>query len=242
MEYSIAVVDDNRDDIRRLTSAIKTFFDRTADRVNIAAFSAGEKFLDSFSAGVFQLVFMDICMDRLSGIETVKCLRKRDSDLLVVFLTSSEEYAFDAFPLHSFDYILKPYSEERLFNLLSEVLKKFNTKEPEISVRVPRAVHSVPHKNILAMLSQGHNVELRLSGGEAIKCLNTFAELSKSLEADDRFLPCNRGIMINMDYVKTIDNYQICLKDDSLYPIKVKGRTEVIAKFTKYKIRRMKEM
>ena len=62
----------------------------------------------------YQVVFLDICMEGTNGIETAQRLRAADPDLLIVFVTSSPEYVWDAFPVHPFDYLLKPYKEESL--------------------------------------------------------------------------------------------------------------------------------
>ncbi len=242
MEYNIAVIDDDNSDIDRLKKDIETYFQQSVrEPVNISAFNDGRVFLDAFHPGMFHLVFMDICMNDLNGIDTVKSIRKVDPDLLVVFLTSSEEYAFDAFPLHSFDYILKPYSVERLFQALQEFILKTAAKDPEICVRVPRAEYSVPLGSIIVVQSEGHSVEIRLKDGKTLKCLDTFTKISTQLMSDPRFLPCNKGIIINMDYVLTLDNDKICLEDGSYYPIKVRGRAEIIKTFTSYTIKRLKE-
>ncbi|MCR4591279.1 MAG: LytTR family DNA-binding domain-containing protein [Lachnospiraceae bacterium] len=242
MDYNIAVIDDDNSDIARLKTDIESYFRQSVrEPVNISAFNDGRIFIDAFHPGMFHLVFMDICMDGISGIDTVKGIRKVDPDILVVFLTSSEEYAFDAFPLHCFDYILKPYSVERLFQVLKEFIRKISSKDPEICVRVPRAVHSVTLGSIVAVLSEGHSVEIRLKDGNPLKCLDTFTKISTQLMSDPRFLPCNKGIIINMDYVLTLDNDKICLEDGSYYPMKVRGRAEIIKTFTSYTIRRLKE-
>ena len=94
MGYNIAVIDDNNSDIARLKTDIESYFRQSVrEPVNISAFNYGRIFIDAFHPGMFHLVFMDICMDGISGIDTVKVIRKVDPDILVVFLTSSEEYA-----------------------------------------------------------------------------------------------------------------------------------------------------
>ena len=60
-------------------------------------------------------------MEGTNGIETARILRRTDPDLLLVFVTSSPEYVWDAFPVHPFDYLLKPYREEKLFQLADEL-------------------------------------------------------------------------------------------------------------------------
>ena len=69
----------------------------------------------------YQVVFLDICMEGTNGIEAAQRLRAADPDLLIVFVTSSPEYVWDAFPVHPFDYLLKPYKEEKFEQLAGEL-------------------------------------------------------------------------------------------------------------------------
>ena len=65
-----------------------------------------------YEPGHSDLVFLDICMGDVNGIELARHLRAVDEKVLIVFLTTSSEYAFDAFPIHPFDYLMKPIDPE----------------------------------------------------------------------------------------------------------------------------------
>ena len=104
----IAIVDDLETDREKLEKAVSAFFSRNADvSCDIMTHASGEELLEAFSPGTFDLAFLDIQMEGMSGIELAKTLRALDTKLLMVFLTSSREYAFDAFPVHPFDYLVK---------------------------------------------------------------------------------------------------------------------------------------
>ena len=77
-------------------------------------------------------------MEGTNGIETARILRRTDPDLLLVFVTSSPEYVWDAFPVHPFDYLLKPYREEKLFQLADELLAQM-PQDPQCEDIVARA-------------------------------------------------------------------------------------------------------
>ena len=66
-------------------------------------------------------------MEGTNGIETAQRLRAADPDLLIVFVTSSPEYVWDAFPVHPFDYLLKPYQPEELKQIIDRVRQKRDT-------------------------------------------------------------------------------------------------------------------
>lgn len=84
--------------------------------------SAGD-FLEAFSGGSFDLVFMDIYMEGMDGVAAALEMRKSDSGCLLVFLTSSTDFMPDAFSCHAFEYVTKPFSEKRIFDVLADAVK-----------------------------------------------------------------------------------------------------------------------
>ena len=153
VNYNIAIVDDTRLDSEKLQRGInKWFHDHSQNINNLACYSDGMSLLKSFEPGEFQIIFVDIIMDSLTGIETVKKLRMIDNKVLIVFTTSSPEFAFDAFPLHPFDYVLKPYDPDRLAKVLNEAMKFLSSPESSITVRVSRSNYEISLRHISAIL------------------------------------------------------------------------------------------
>lgn len=109
MELRIAIVEDQEPEARRLELLLRRAFQ--GDGPICTRFSSGDDLLVRFTTGAYEVVFLDICMAGTNGIETARQLREKDPRLLIVFVTSSPEYVWDAFPVHPFDYLLKPYTE-----------------------------------------------------------------------------------------------------------------------------------
>ena len=239
---NVAVVDDKRNDSGKLQRTIQRWFAENHRPGSFSCFNDGLSLLKVFEPEKFQIVFMDIIMDKLSGIDTARRLRDSDSRLLIVFTTASDEFAFEAFPLHPFDYVMKPYSTERVGHVLSEAVKFLETPEPFFAAKVSRSTYHIPFRKISAVLSNDHFVEVVMSDGNSMLCSMKFSEAEESLMNDSRFLMCNRGIIINMDCVSSLsrDKSSIIMADGSYYPVRVRGRGEIIQAFTQYQISRMK--
>ena len=126
MNIRIAIVDDQAQTRELLRQDLLV---RVPDGASIACFDGGEAFLSGFTPGDDALVFLDICMEGMNGIEVAQRVRKRSARCLIVFLTSSKEYAFDAFPIHPFDYLVKPYSAARLDHVLSGAIRLMEESE-----------------------------------------------------------------------------------------------------------------
>ncbi len=241
MHLNLAIVDDLLIDRDHLSNEINQYFSDRAD-VSFAldSYSGGEELLDHFESGSLQIVMLDICMDGMNGIELAKRLRAMDTKLLIIFLTTSREYAFDAFPIHPFDYIIKPYSRAKIRLVLDEALRTLMTKEPEITLRVAHGILNVSVSHIVSAVSAGHSVEVHTVGGQTLRCLMTFTDIRTNLEKYPCFMLCNRGIYINMDHALSLKKDEIIMDDGSRYTLRIKKRTELITRFSQYQLSRVK--
>ena len=95
---NIAIIDDLKTDSDRLVGLIDTYMEqhrlqcRTMD-----LFSSGEAFLDTFTSGKYHLIFLDIYMDGITGMETAKRIRQTDHDCRIIFITTSPEFAVESY-------------------------------------------------------------------------------------------------------------------------------------------------
>ena len=118
MALPIAIVEDQTPDAQRLEELLQ----QQLPEAECTWFACGDDFLRAAAEpGLYAVVFLDICMAGTNGIETARRLRQADPEVLIVFVTSSPEYVWDAFPVHPFDYLLKPYQEEKFVHLAAEL-------------------------------------------------------------------------------------------------------------------------
>lgn len=240
LQLSIAIVDDLKLDRERLSGDLRSYFARRPDLdMKLTEFESAEQLMEAYQPGAFDVLFLDILMGGLNGIQLAGKLREIDQKVLIIFLTSSPEFAFDAFPVHPFDYLMKPYEYERLEAVLAEVLHALSAEEPIISIRVPRDTHEVPLNKLVAIESRGHTVEVHLSDGQTLRSIMTFAEIEKILADDPRFLRCNRGVIVNMDQVLRLDGDVFKMRDGTIFPLRVRNRSALVSKFSQYTISRM---
>ena len=115
----IAIIDDNAADLVSLKQLLDAEPPRRFHSFEIRSFESGEAFLASADTHPYTLILIDIYMNGMTGVETIRRLRKQNATASVVFLTSSTQHYPDAFSVHAFDYIVKPLTAEALARLLS---------------------------------------------------------------------------------------------------------------------------
>ena len=134
MKLRTAIVEDQKPDAQRPEQLMNTALG--AAEILCRRFVCGDDFSKDFPGEGYQVVFLDICMEGINGIETARQLRAADPELLIVFVTSSPEYVWDAFPVHPFDYLLKPYKEEKFDHLAGERRRGLGRQQPVLGVLI----------------------------------------------------------------------------------------------------------
>lgn len=238
MELRFAVVEDRLPDAQRLESLLRLAFGGGQPLV-CDYYESGDAFLAAFPSKEYQVVFLDICMEGTNGIETARILRRADPDLLLVFVTSSPEYVWDAFPVHPFDYLLKPYREEKLFQLADELRRVLFRAEPELEVRIARQQVHLPLRKIQYAMAQNHYVRIVSDDGEC-RAVSTFSQVEQLLRAQENFIVCNRGVILNMDKVLRLDSDCFEMLDGTCLPVRQKDKNSLFAQFTQYQFRHMR--
>lgn len=129
----IAIVDDVGEETALMKKLLYSFADEKNIFFDISCFISGKQFLEAFDKERFDVVYMDIYMNGMTGIETAKALRKRDSHCFLIFLSRSTEHMSEAFSCHAFEYIQKPADYARVREVMTDVIKflpdKFRSKE-----------------------------------------------------------------------------------------------------------------
>ena len=120
----LAIVDDNKLEQELIFNTLRTYEHERNISLDISSYSDGNSFLNTYVPGDFDLIFMDIYLNELNGIDIVRKIRQMDSKVMIVFLTTSKEYIFEAAPFHFFDYILKPFSLKELDARITAHLKR----------------------------------------------------------------------------------------------------------------------
>lgn len=120
MKLNIAICDDDEAAIEYLKSCITHFYFAFDVEVSISTFTNGRAFLDSYTEkGQYQLIFMDVEMPELNGLDTASILRSTiDRYALLVFVSNYPEYMQKSFTVRAFYYLTKPYTTEDVEEVL----------------------------------------------------------------------------------------------------------------------------
>ncbi len=157
MLLNFAIVEDVAVDAQALCRALRS---ASAGRCELSLrfFESGDALLQSPAPAEYDAVFLDILMPGTNGVETAQRLRELSPRLPLIFITSSGDYIWQALPVHPFDYLLKPYTDDAIAKLLGDLLRAMQHVEREIEVRCERKKLPRPPARQKAQVRRLHSI------------------------------------------------------------------------------------
>ncbi len=230
----IALCDDNEIERGILKNVIDGLLKEIGHEVQIFEFSSGEKLLRNYSKGDYDVIFLDIQMKQLDGIETGKAIRTKDAQVEIVYATSSEEYMKEGYDIHALAYLLKPYRLEKVRETLVYYLNKYDVKKENdnvgmLEVTIQQKKIFIRQKDIYCLESMGRVVSIYCKNN-VFKVYARLGELEEKLDTE-MFLRCNQSYIINILWVKDIVDYDFYMPNNKLVPIRKRDKKEIVQKF-----------
>ena len=236
---NIALVDDDAADRLRLEQLLREYGTIHQLELRLDHFSGGEALLASYTPFRYAVIFLDIFMDGLSGIETAKGIRAVDDDSSIVFLTTSEAFRPDAFSLFATSYLIKPCSREEVFRTLDHIFRLRTAEGGRFAFSYDRREFSLAYGDIVSLETDGNYLAITDKAGQHYRTRMTFSAAMEHL--DSRFLVLMKGVAVNMDRIAHIQDGRCRMQDGTVLPLHVKRQEELREQWLNYKFTKIRE-
>ena len=207
----IAVCDDVKTFLDQIKKAILGWMN-CLDNIQVETFEDADSLIFAHSSRPFDIIFLDVIMPMLNGIEAASEIRQTDKSVKIVFLTSSPEFAVDSYSVKANNYLLKPIDTEKLYTCLQELYEELQKNAKTIVVKSARALHHVVVKDIEYLEAQNKYVAVVLSDGTSIISVKPMYSYQDILSLDDGFFKCNRSYIVNINRIETYKSNEIYMK------------------------------
>lgn len=224
---NIAICGDNREEREEL----RILLEKVWKNACISESEDGRELIERMEAGeVYELVFLDIFMNQVGGLEAGKIIRSRYPRTEVVLVSVSREFGPEAFDLNAFYYLVKPYQEKQIWKLQERFRKVYG---PLIEVHDvnTRQKQKIPYHKITYIESMHNYLFIHTVSGIPVKIRESLRNFMENL--DERFLKVNRGIIVNMEAVERM-NTDSCKVDGVVFMLSRRQRSECRKKYSEY--------
>lgn len=222
----VAICDDESEELRRITSLVEEYRLSHPDRpIHTTTFRSGSALLTALEREKtgFDLYLLDVIMPDMTGIQLADRIHARQRKADIVFLTTSREYALEAFRVRARHYLLKPLERTVFFAMLDELT--LSPASAETAFTIPAAQNldlTLPASSIAYAECVAHTVRYHLVDGSTVESRTLripFSETVAPLLETGRFLTIHRSFTVNLEQVQRVTERAVFLKVGTELPI-----------------------
>ena len=215
--FTVAIVDDERNARESLSSFLGRFCKEESAAFSIQEFENGADFLSACAKQKFDVIFLDIEMPGINGIETGEKLRIFNKSSIIIFVTNLAQYAIKGYAIHAYDYIVKPLNYEAFYLKMKELMPLLSNLEKHTLVLSISSLKKVviAMESILYIESSSHDIYYHMEDKNVYRVYGTLGKSEKALP-EKMFVRCNSCYLVNLSQVSSIKGDDVIVGEDRL--------------------------
>lgn len=228
---NVCIVEDEAEQAALLKNYINRYGSAHNEQFSITYLPDGMDLVDDFE-GQFDIILLDIQMKHLDGMAAAEKIRQVDSDVIIIFITSTVQYAVQGYAVDALGYVLKPVPYTQFEQLFIKATQRVKAKQKHIYIKV-----SVDDKqlkldceSIHYIESQRNNVILHCNDEDYVTAgpLKRFEEML----SEHGFSKCHNAYVVNLSFVEAVKKEEVLLTSGESLPISRARKKEFMAALT----------
>ncbi len=235
----IAICDDEKYMVDDISLRIMDYFDNDKEKFELFEFNSGSNFLSFYNEeGKADIIFMDIEVGDDNGIEIISKVREIDENVIVIFVTSHDNYVHKAFRLGAFQYVSKPVDDKLLLEELDRAIRFCKNINSEFILKSNGISFTIRYKDTYSYEMRKGKVYIHIKNKSYLMDERiTIGKIEKRVIAYD-FIRVEQSHIINMSHISEIGSDCLKLDNDELIPISRKNRVHLLSEYNKFLLRR----
>lgn len=215
----IAICEDEKRYADRLEKSLRVWAAKTAVNIRIRKYIGEEQLLSDFKTdGMFDLIFMDIEMGNMNGLELAAGIRETDYITTLIFVSQYEDYYREAYHVHPFQFLSKPVNAEELEETMNAYMKMKKQDMETFTLTIRKAQYNLRLNDIIYFCSERRHVTA-VCEDQRYSFYGKLGEIQRELgERTNRFLRIHQSYLVNTKYVKEYHYSKVVLHNgEALY-------------------------
>ena len=235
----IAVCDDEKYFRDKIGALLQEYSSAREFGINVESFASGEEFLASEKKEMFDVIFLDINMEGMNGIETAQKIRQFSEDIVLIFITAYVAYSPEGYKVNAIRYLLKDSDSFKtaFWECMDAVRNKLMVVEKKEKFEFQGKEMVIPLSHIVYMESNLHKVTFYIKGKEiqAYTMYEKLDAIEERLRKTQSFCRIHQSYLINLKYVDEVKRYQVLLNTGEILNIAKPRYKEVEMQYITYK-------
>lgn len=217
----IAFCDDDMEVLHQMNELLDRYRVERNEDITYAAFQSPFELLTEIEKGIRpDILFLDVVMPGQNGMDVAKEIRQYDTNMKIIFLTSSPEFAVESYSVGAYFYQLKPIWEESFFRLMDAVLAECERKKKNsLVVRSKDGITRIDLQQLEYCEVLGRKLLFHLENGAVLESAGSLDDLAGQLMQYSNFFRPHRSFLVNMEYIQNISSRSIKMVNDAEIPI-----------------------
>lgn len=234
MLVRVAIVEDEEELHEYYQKLIEAWGKANSVRTVTAFVGSSEEYLFKYEGqNAFDIIFLDVCMKDMNGMELAHEIRKFDRNVQIVFITGKPEYVFEGYEIDAVRYLIKPVEEGELSKALDACMEKLRkSREDYLTVKYLGENLRLSKSEIIFVRVEGHYLQMQTVD----RIYEWKASLKEMLSKLDpgRFIPANRSVVVNLEFVSKITREECILENGEAIPVSRGAYGQLNDAFMKY--------
>jgi len=216
MTISILICDDLPEARTTIRRYLRNYEQSHDIELDLETAADGAELLAMWRPGRWDMIFLDIFMPLIDGVEAARRLREVDDKCEIVFATTSREHGMEGYELHAMDYLTKPIAQQDVDEVMDWYLREKVEQRSELHLRTPEGEEKVRALDIRYIETRSHTCLIH-TADQTITVRRRIDELAAGL--DTAFFRCHKSFLVNLRHVSEIDRNLFLLHGGDSVPI-----------------------